>query len=84
MRWLDACSAYPAQWIVAETSGEELHDVELYADGRAAMYRYRERCHQKPDRAYCFFHTTYPGLELRASGRCVEPISDETTARHSA
>lgn len=72
MRRTDARKAYPARWVVVETKGEaeraDVELVELCADGRAAMYRYRELCHLYPDRTFCFFYTSYPSLAL--SARC--------------
>lgn len=81
MRWTDACTSYPARWIVVETAGDgeqaEIEVVELCADGRAAMYRYRELCHLHPDRTFCFVYTSYPSLSL--SARC-RFLDDERAA----
>lgn len=81
MRWTDACSAYPAQWLVVETPiassshrAGEITVIEVCADGRAAMHRYRELCHLHPERSFCFLYTQYPLLELRARTRV---LSDE-------
>jgi hypothetical protein len=71
MRWTDACTAYPARWIVVETTGAkdraDIRVVELCADGCAAKHRCRELCLLHPDRTFCFFHTSYPKLEFAAA-----------------
>jgi hypothetical protein len=79
MRRTDACTAYPARWIVVESKGEpaDIDVIEVCADGRAAMYRYRELCHLHPERTFDFFHTSYPSLEL--SARC-RFLDDERAA----
>jgi hypothetical protein len=78
MRWTDACAAYPGQWLVVEAIEvhteihgdacrrilDQLEVIELCADGRAAMHRYRELRRAMPGRELCFIHTSYPALEL--------------------
>jgi len=78
MRWSDVCAAYPAQWLVIEVleGHTEKHGdgcrrvldrvdvIEVCADGRAALHRYRELCRAMPDRALCYVHTSYPALEF--------------------
>ena len=81
MRWTDVCAAYPGQRLVVEAleahfevhgeacrrSLDRLEVIELCADGRAAMHRYRELRRAMPGRELCFIHTSYPALELEAA-----------------
>jgi len=81
MRWTDVCAAYPCQWLVVEALEchvevhgdacrrvlDRLEVIELCADGRAAMHRYRELKRQLPNKQLCFIHTSYPALELEAA-----------------
>ena len=81
MRWTDVCAAYPAQWLViemlerhTEMRGEtcrrvldRVEVIEVCADGRAALHRWRELRRAMPGRELCYVHTSYPALEFESA-----------------
>ena len=74
MRWSDVRAAYPDQWLVVEaldahtTDDRRIFDriavVDVCADGRATMKRYRELHREHPERELCFVHTEMVELEI--------------------
>ena len=74
MRWSEVRAAYPDQWLVIEaleahTSGDRrvldrIAVLEVCADGRATMKRYRELHRMHPEREICFAHTGMVELDI--------------------
>lgn len=76
MNWMEIRKAYPDQWLVIEaleahtTSDnqralDKLAVIDMCADGKQAMHRYR-RLHQTyPQREFYFVHTSREELDIR-------------------
>ncbi|OIP38797.1 MAG: hypothetical protein AUK47_11170 [Deltaproteobacteria bacterium CG2_30_63_29] len=74
MKWKDARSNYPDEWLVIEVlessqAGkwffvEDLDVLEICKDGRAAFESYRRRHNEAPQRDIMFVHTHQPELRL--------------------
>lgn len=74
MRWQDVRAAHPEQWLVIEAleaHSENNHRVldriavvDVCADGRSTMKRYRELRREHPQRELCFVHTSMVELDI--------------------
>lgn len=74
MRWEEVRVAHPDRWLVIEAldahseRGRRVIDhmavIDVCADGRASMKRYRELRREHPHREFCFVHTSVAELNI--------------------
>jgi hypothetical protein len=74
MRWDDARSAHPDQWLLIEAISarteehrrvvEQMAVVEICPDGGTAFRRYRQLRREDPERELYFVHTRNPVLKI--------------------